>query len=159
MKFRVTIFTGLLLFVIYSAPVTAQESDLLGIFFDEAGTQTSTNTTDPNQVVTFYLILQNPSHSEGIHSWECVVSTQIDGQAWLVDWELAGEATNGDQPPSFNVLLTTPLPQTGAVVLMSATAVIGDPDTEARHERHQWAKLLRERRIAEVSRGFSPTVA
>ena len=111
--------------------VTAQDSDLLGVFFDESGDQTSVETTAPYEPVPFYIVLLEPSHDEGIYAWECILEGRTEGAPPVMfGWQLAGNAGNGDVPPRFLVALTTPLPPAAAVVLASGQVIVPDTETE-----------------------------
>jgi hypothetical protein len=109
-------------------PTFAQ--DLLGLFFDEAGTQTSTTTTAPFQQISAYLILQNPTQADGLTAWECVVEARTQGQPPFVNWELYGQAINVATAPAFMVGMGQPLPSNADVLLATATVLVPEAGQE-----------------------------
>ncbi len=108
-----------------AVPATAQD-DILGVFFDTAGTSVFTTTT-PFEAVTAYLIILDASDLAGVSGWECKVPVLLDGDEIAVAWELSGEALNVDQPPNFRVGLASPLPWAEAIVLATGTVFVPDP--------------------------------
>jgi hypothetical protein len=130
MIFRNLMFLLLSLFLFVSHPSSAQ--DVIGLWFDPAGTVDRVTTTTPNQIVTAYLIIQDPSRATGVDSWECQILAVTDGSDPFLSWALEGMAVNAGTPPSFFVGLGSPLPSTGDVLLATATIVVPDPGHEIR---------------------------
>lgn len=113
------------LFLLLNLPALAQ--DTFGIYFDEAGTQTSIQTSLPYQQVTAYLILKDPTFSDGLTAWECVVNVRSSGPDPIMTWELAGQALNVVEAPAFLVGMGQPLPSTSDIVLATATILVPQP--------------------------------
>ena len=109
---------------------TASAQDLMGLYFDEAGTQTTTATTVPHQQVTAYLILKDPSFTDGLASWECSIESRSTGAEPIINWSLHGEALNVASPPFFLVGMGEPLPSESDVLLATATILLPDPGQE-----------------------------
>ena len=103
------------------------ESDLLGLYFDEAAGQTSAVTTAPYQQVTAYLILTGPSFADGLTAWECLVEARTGGPDAIINWTLRGQALNVAVPPAFLVGMGEPLPSETDVILAEARILIPDP--------------------------------
>jgi hypothetical protein len=102
----------------------AQESDTIGIYFDAAGSQTSLDTAVPFAVVPVYLIVRNPSHPDGLGSWECVIEVATDGPEPLTNWAINGQGINVFTPPSFAVGLASPLPSDQDVLLATGQIIV-----------------------------------
>ena len=132
MSVRVLVLLLMVATAFITTPATAQ--DVLGFFFDRNGTVDRTTTTGPGQLVTGFLVLEDPSRVGGIDSWECVVRFTTEGPAPVATWYLEGQALNALEAPSFIVGLGSPLPSTGAVVLASVTiGVLEDQQKIAIH--------------------------
>jgi hypothetical protein len=112
-------FVLLLLVVTTAIPTPAFSQDVLGFFFDPAGTVDRATTTGPGQLVTGHLVIADPSRAAGIDSWECVVRFVTDGPTPVATWYLEGQALNALEAPSFIVGLGSPLPSANAVLLAS----------------------------------------
>ena len=124
----VLMIISIALVVSIAPPLQAQ--NVLGLYFDQAGTVDRVTTSAPYEFVTGFLILQNPSHTSGVDSWECVVEPVADGPDPLVSWSLSGQAINVATPPAFSVGLGTPLPSIGDVLLATATIVLPEAGRE-----------------------------
>jgi len=100
-------------------------NDLIGLYFDETGLQTSYTTTVPNEVVTAYLLVVNPSIPYGVGGWECCV--EAEGGVVSMWWDLAGENINVATPPCFAVGMSGG-PLTGSDVITLATLQFNQSD-------------------------------
>lgn len=100
---RTTASIGLVLLAgaLAAGPVSAQQQDVIGIWFDAGARQDSIATTVSGEEVTAYLAILNPSVAFAISGWECRVEVAGEGIA-VEEWELA-EGLNIDEPPSFQV--------------------------------------------------------
>jgi len=127
---RPILLAGLLLLATPVIPRSATGQDVLGLYFDPAGTVTSATTTAPYEVVTGYLIIKAPSRATGVDSWECVVEAATEGPPPFVNWVLEGLALNVADPPAFSVGLGSSLPSTGDVLLATATIVVPEAGQE-----------------------------
>ncbi len=100
------------------------QQDVIGIWFDEAGTVNEywTLTNEYTEMVVGYILLKNPSATSGIRGWKgCVVSSNpydfVESQ-----WIPAGQAYNGATPPCFNVNISgDPLASAPVVQLVRFT--------------------------------------
>ncbi len=114
-----------------SAPATASAQDRLGFYFDAAGAATTTTTSAPGELVPGWLILADPSHTDGIGSWQGRIQVvDADDAPVPVIWTLAGGANNYATPPSFDVGTFTPLPWAPQVVLATAFITVASPDQQ-----------------------------
>ncbi len=82
-------------------PGLAQAQAQLGIYFDQAYTQTSLAAPDLPTVVTGYLVLKNPEPGLAVRGWECCV--RVNGPGEFLGWALEGQPINVEQPPCFYV--------------------------------------------------------
>lgn len=114
----------LLLSLLLALGGNALGQNQMGIYFDEAFTENSTATTSPYQQVTAYLVLKDPSFTDGLQSWECAVEVRTNGPDPIITWQLAGQALNVDEAPSFLVGLGQLLPSESDVLLATATIFI-----------------------------------
>jgi len=60
---------------------TAKSQDQIGIFWDQAYTQSDTTTSTPGEIITGHLVIFDPTSSGGILAWECEVD--VDGPAFV----------------------------------------------------------------------------
>lgn len=115
-------------------------ADVLGIFFDAGGTARETVTTSPYQSVTAYLVLIEPSASEGVGGWECVCDAVGPGLVFG-SWTLSGNGVNMNTPPLFQVGIGTgpaALPWSPAVTLATHTAIVSSPDSAVSYYLHPY---------------------
>jgi hypothetical protein len=102
------------------------DEDVIGIYFEQSGRQNTYTTTTPNELVTAYLMILNPSSPYGVSGWECCV--EVSGDADPVWWELPEGSINVDMPPCFAVGMSG-LPLTGdAIVVATAHFIQGSPE-------------------------------
>lgn len=101
--------------------------NLVGIYFDRDYIQTEAITEIPNQEVTGYLVLHNPSETSGVGAWELEVD--ITGEGSILGWELEGDDINVGEGNELIVGLGTPLMpnDSGAILLGSFQLMIYDP--------------------------------
>lgn len=103
------------------------EQDLIGIYFEPSGTQYVYHTTSPDEWVTAYLMIINPSAVPCILGWECCV--EIVGGTGDVVWALAGNAINFAEQPCFSVGMTgSPLFGVECVLLATLFFTQQNPD-------------------------------
>lgn len=104
-----------------------QQQDIIGIYFDENGEQDAYDTTVPNELVSGYLMIVNPSTPWGVSGWECCVETV--GGAGTVFFTLVGDAINVGTPPCFAVGISgTPLMGDGVIILATLLFLQADPE-------------------------------
>lgn len=105
----------------------APEPDIIGIWFQQTGLQNTYVTAEPDELVTAYLMILNPSTPYGTWGWECCV--EVDGSAEYIWFDLEGEAVNVETPPCFAVGFTGS-PLLGADSLLLATVQFIQPDPD-----------------------------
>ncbi len=114
-----TLGTGaLLLAVLCAVTATAQEQDVLGIYFDPDGTVNEV-AVPQGTTVPAYLCLLNASAGSGVAGWECAI-TYTEGFVVLY-WDIQGGGINIGTLPDFFVGLPVPLPWSPSIVLMQMT--------------------------------------
>ncbi len=91
------------------------DQNILGVYFDEAGTISET-TVSFGQPVPAYLCLLEATEPSGVSGWECLV--ECTGDFPVLSWTPRGNAINVLTPPEFAVGLGTPLPWQPTIVLM-----------------------------------------
>ncbi|MCK9996476.1 MAG: choice-of-anchor D domain-containing protein, partial [Candidatus Krumholzibacteria bacterium] len=100
--------------------------NLVGIFFDQDYSYIDTQTSGPNEIVTGYLVLVEPSETTGVGAWELAVD--IDGDAQWLSWDLEGEYINVGQYNEFIVGIGgSPLPYSPAVLLATFQLLVAEP--------------------------------
>ncbi len=100
--------------------------NLVGIFFDQDYSYIDTQTFGPNEIVTGYLVLVEPSETSGVGAWELAVD--IDGDAQWLSWDLEGEHINVGQYNEFIVGIGgSPLPYSPAVLLATFQLLVAEP--------------------------------
>ncbi|MFH1841924.1 MAG: FlgD immunoglobulin-like domain containing protein, partial [bacterium] len=100
--------------------------DVIGLYFDESGQQNSYVTTEPNEIVTAYLLILNPSIPYGVSGWECCV--EAEGGVVSMWWDLAGETVNVATPPCFAVGISgSPLLGEHVIQLATMHFIQSDP--------------------------------
>ncbi len=86
------------------------------IFFDSGYRYSITGTTVPDEIVTAYLVLQNPENTSGVGGWEGCLGLQGDAQ--FVDFDIQGQFINVETPPCFLVGIGgSPLPYAPDILL------------------------------------------
>lgn len=102
--------------------------DVVGIWFDQTGQMNQHQTTQPNETVTAYLMIQNPSAQWGASGWEACV--EMTGNGTALTWDLEGEAFNALSPPCFAVGIGgSPIAGSSPLLLGTLTFLQPDPDT------------------------------
>lgn len=115
------------IFLLLVLPTLATATDLVGIYFDEDYQNHSIQISQPNTIVTGYLVLQDPSSAAGVAGWELCVG--IQGPGMLISWELAGQTINVETPPCFVVGVgDAPLPGGAQVLLGTFTMLVQEPE-------------------------------
>lgn len=100
----------------------------VGIYFDRNYTQTEIHTDTPNQEVTGYLVMHNPSEASGVGAWE--LEARLTGPGAIMGWEFEGNYINVG---SYNELIVgiggTPLlpDDSGAVLLATVSILVIEP--------------------------------
>lgn len=106
-----------------TAPAT---EDLVGIFFDTDYTNIEAETFNPNEVVTGYLVLTEPSVPTGVSAWE--LKADIDGDGVWLQWDIEGQHINAGQGNEFIVGIGgSPLPPSDAILLATFQILIAEP--------------------------------
>lgn len=114
---------ALFLILLLSLPTVATAWDEVGIYFDEDYLNYNLNVTQPNTMVTGYLVLNEPNTMAGVAGWELCVD--ITGPAMFVGWELEGQTINVETPPCFVVGVgDAPLPGGAQVLLATFTMLV-----------------------------------
>ncbi|MFH1843895.1 MAG: choice-of-anchor D domain-containing protein [bacterium] len=116
--FRAIVFGLILLFTGYA---TAQDYDVLGIYFDPDATVNEI-TAPTGAIVQAYLCLLNISGQRGVSGWECAVSN-TPGYDVLV-WDIQGDHINVMTPPEFAVGMSTPHYYSSIIVLLEMTVQV-----------------------------------
>lgn len=102
------------------------DQDVIGIYFEQSGQQNIYDTTVPNELVTAYLMILNPSSSYGIGGWECCI--EAVGGADPIWYELPEGSVNVDTPPCFAVGMSG-LPLGGdAIIVATVNFIQASPD-------------------------------
>ncbi|MCB1183186.1 choice-of-anchor D domain-containing protein [bacterium] len=120
---RLVALLGVLLLL--GAGPAARAADEIGIYWDEALTQTDIVQPDVFVPLTGYLVIRDPGVGGGILGWECRVA--VDGPGTLTNWSLAGQAINAATPPDFAVGLAAPLPPGSSTAVATFTAFVTGP--------------------------------
>ena len=120
---RLVALLGVLLLL--GAGPAARAADEIGIYWDEALTQTDIVQPDVFVPLTGYLVIRDPGVGGGILGWECRVT--VDGPGTLTNWSLAGQAINAATPPDFAVGLAAPLPPGSSTAVATFTAFVTGP--------------------------------
>lgn len=106
----------------------ASAADEIGVFFDPEATTATWTTSAPDELVTAYLVLLEPSATEPIGAWECRLAWQTPGpDVVVVQWNLRGDGTNFGTAPDFIVGVGSPLPPAAQVVLMDFLVLVPSP--------------------------------
>ena len=92
-------------------------ANTVGLFFDPDFTMFETTGT-PYQPFELYLALLECSSPAGVGAWECRVTTD-GGTCFFLEAVLAGQAINILTAPDFMVGVATPLPPSGAGILLA----------------------------------------
>jgi hypothetical protein len=100
-----------------------QECDLIGVFGDRDGENTSLR-IGAREPFSVYLAVIRPSTPSGILGWECTIEHTPNVE--FVRWSLPVGALNISIPPKFAVGLVSPLARADAVVLAEAVCVVTD---------------------------------
>lgn len=100
----------------------------VGIYFDQNYTQSEIHTDAPNQEITGYLVMHNPSEATGVGAWE--LEARLTGPGAIMGWEFEGNYINVG---SYNELIVgiggTPLlpDDSGAVLLATVSILVMEP--------------------------------
>ncbi len=121
-RFLETAFFMLTILAVGSAGAT----DQIGMYFDEGYQVTDATVGEPNTILTTYLVLKEPSATDGIGGWELRISDDNFGAVTYLGWELEGQALNVVSPPQFVVGLGTPLPIQDAVLLATGQLLVNE---------------------------------
>jgi len=109
--------------------------DIIGLYFDETGLHTSYTTIVPNEIVTAYLLVVNPSIPYGVGGWECCI--EAEGGVVSMWWEIAGAHINVATPPCFAVGLSGgPLMGANVITLATLHFIQGDPGVQTNFYIH-----------------------
>jgi hypothetical protein len=129
-----TIIRWALVTLLLAAPARAQ--DVVGFYFDTAGTAStaSTATTSaPGEFVQGWLILQGASGLDGVGSWRAEVRLELaDGSPATAQWMYLGGAQNFDAPPSFDVATFSLMPWEQDLALATVMIQVPDPSETVR---------------------------
>ena len=107
-----------LLVLLVGTPVTAQLADEVGVYFDTGYTVTEVFDETVPHVATAYLVLHSPTQTAGgLGGWECRLA--FPEYQPSIQTRLAGDAMNFKTVPDFIVGMLSPLPVTGAQVLLA----------------------------------------
>ncbi len=102
---------------------------MAGIYFDPGYLYDITGTTQDNEMVTAYLVLENPSNTSGVAGWECKLG--LVGDAEFVDFNLQGQFINVETPPDFLVGIGgSPLPYSSHILLTEFRFLVTSPWSE-----------------------------
>lgn len=110
-------------------PEEPRPPNVLGLYFDPDTLPRERSTTEPNELVTAYLVMSFMSRwEETVGGWECSVETQ--GSAVAPVWQLAGGGVNALTAPDFRVTCAVPPPAGESNHVVLATLQFIQPNPE-----------------------------
>ncbi len=109
---------------------SAHDADVLGVYFDQAGTTDRIVTTSPGESVPLYLVLHRPSEPSGVAGWEVRIDVAGPQVIPTSSWRLPGNAIDILAPPEFQVGLGSPMPWADTLVLASGVLFVPMPGDE-----------------------------
>ncbi len=97
-------------------------TDVVGIYWDQAFTQTALNGVAVPSLVTGYLVMHNPSAAAGVGGWE--LCADLEGPGQFTGWTLEGQTINTSPPPCFTVGIGGPPLPAGETVLLATFQIL-----------------------------------
>ncbi len=108
------LFAGIIFFLASSLPTVTAASDVIGLYFDEAGSD-NCHLEGLLEVTPVYLILKQPSNTVGVGGWQGTMHS--DDGVFVTGYTLMGQTINVGTNNNFIVGLGTPLPAADTVTL------------------------------------------
>ncbi len=109
----------------YGVPVLDGVHNQVGLYFDSEWTSSLTQTTQPDEVVTGYLVLHDPSTATGVAGLQMCLD--VFGQAQILNWEVEGHAGAGFPGWCADLTLDAPLPPAPEMLLATLDFLVPLP--------------------------------